>query len=926
MTALRLLTRPGLACYVLALAMAGCTATDDPQTLVAKARSSLAGNEINAAIIQAKNALQGNPDMAEARYLLGTALLRSGDGAGAAAELRRALTLAHPRDEVVPALAQAMLVQGLYRPLIGEFADTDLKSPAAQASLKSSLAAAHALDGDAEASQSALAAALAADPTYTPALLVQARAKAAASDVGGALAILDSIITRTPGSYEAWQLKGDVLSRNKDQAEAALAAYRKVLEIKPGLIVGQVGVLTLLFRKGDLSAAAAELETLKNLHPNDARTRRFETLLAFESMNFDAASDLARQLLVLAPKDLRNLQLAGNIALQRNELVQAQQLLEQVVQAAPNSRLSRQLLVTTYLRSGQITKAVASLQPMLAGGEADAATSTLAGDVYRRAGDLPKAQGYFARAAKLAPNNARARTSLALAELARGQREQALGELQDLSKSDNDITADLALFAIHLLNKDFAAVHQAIDALELKTPGKPVAARLRGRTLMVQGDLVGARKSYERALAIDAGYFPAVEALASIDMAEGKQQDARHRIEAVLKKDPDHVRALLALAAQRAGSGAPEDEVAAVLQRAVAAGPSIVSTRLALVDFHLRNGDNAKAVAAAQDGVAALPSSASLLDALGRAQLASGDFQQAITAYNKAAALQPQSVMPHLRVAQAQLSAKNKTAAAASLRKALAIKPDLLQAQTLLIDLAVDGKDFAAANELARTVRTQRPQESIGYLLEADLALRQKKVDDGVAVLRAGLKAAPAPELAKKLHSALAAAGRRDEAERLAAAWTKDKPRDTVFRLYLGDVAAARGDLAGAEKRYAEATQIEPTNAVALNNLAWVSGQLGRPSAIAYAERALVQAPRYAESMDTLAMLLSAKGDYAKALEWENKALALQPQNGLMKLNLAKIHARGGAKDLARQQLDALAKQGDKFPAQAEVAQLLKAL
>ena len=926
MTALRLLPRPGLVCYVLALAMAGCTATDDLQTLVAKARSSLAAHEVSAAIIHAKNALQREPELAEARYLLGAALLRSGDGAGAAAELRKAMTLKHPSDEVVPALAQAMLVQGLYRPLIGAFADTELKSAAAQADLETSLAAAHALDGDAEASQAALAAALAADPTYTPALLVQARAKAAAGDVGSALAILDSIITHTPGSYEAWQLKGDVLSRNKDQADAALAAYRKVLEIKPGLIVAQLGVLTMLFRKGDLKAAAAQLKTLKKVHPNDARTRRFETLLAFESMNFEAASELAKQMLALAPKDLGNLQLAGKIALQRNELVQAQQLLEQVVQGAPNSRLSRQLLVTTYLRSGQITKAVATLQPMLAGGEPDAATSTLAGDVYRRAGDLPKAQSYFARAAKLAPNNARARTSLALAELASGQREQALDELQDLSKSDSDITADLALFAIHLLNKDFAAVHKAIDALELKLPGKAVAARLRGRTLMVQGDLIGARKSYERALAIDAGYFPAVEALASIDMAEGKQQDARRRIEAVLAKDENHVRALLVLAAQRAGSGAPKDEVAAVLQRAVAAAPTNPSIRLALVEFHLRSADNANAVAAAQDGVATLPSSASLLDALGRAQLAAGDRQRAITAYNKAAALQPQSVTPHLRLAQAQLSAENKTAAAASLRKALVIKPDLLQAQALLIDLAITGKDFAAANELAKTVQTQRPNEAIGYLLGANVALVQKKLDDALAVLRAGLKVAPAPELAKKLHSTLAAAGRREEAERFAAVWIKDKPRDGAFRLYLGDFAAARGDLPGAENRYTEVTKIEPTNPIALNNLAWVSGQLGRPSAIAYAEKALAQAPQYAESMDTLAMLWSAKGNYAKALEWENKALALQPQNGLMKLNLAKIHAQGGAKDLARQQLDQLAGLGDKFPAQDEVARLLKAL
>ena len=823
-------------------------------------------------------------------------------------------------------MAQALLVQSQYAQLIARFGDIELKTPAAQANLKTSLAAAFALEGEAEASQAALATALAADPTYAPALMVQARAKAAAGDADGALSVLDSIIKRAPGSQEAWQLKGDVLSRRKGQADAALAAYRKVLEIKPGLKAGHVGVLTVLFEKGDLEGAAAQIEKLKTQYPNDVQARRFETLLAFERKNYQAASELSKQLLALAPNDPRSMQLAGTIALQHDDLPQAQDLLERTVKAAPHGRVGRQLLVTTYLRSGQTAKALSTLQPMLAAGEPDAATSALAGDVYRRSGDLAKARIYFARAAKLTPDNARARTSLALADLASGQSEQAFDQLREVSTANTDVTADLALFAIHLLHKDFAAANQAIDALEKKLPGKPVAARLRGRLLLLQDDLVGARKSFEQALAIDAGYFPAVDALASIDMLEGKPQDASHRIEAVLVKDPKNVPALRALATQRALSGAPKDEVAALLERAVAARPSAVSTRLALVELHLVNKDSAKAVAAAQDGLATDPSNALLLDALGRSQLASGDQQQALRTFTKAAGLQPPSALPHMRLAQAHLSAHDTAAAATSLRKALQIKPDLLEAQTMLMDLDIAGKDYAAARELARAVQSQRPRESIGYLLEADQAISQKRFDDALTVLRAGLKATPAPELAKKTHTTLTMAGRHDEAERFAAAWIRDQPRDAVFRLYMGDFAAARSDLPGAEKMYAAASQARPASALALNNLAWVSGQLGPSTAIGYAERALVLAPAYAEAMDTLAMLLSAKGDYTKALEWENKALALQPENGQMKLNLAKIHARGGNKVLARQQLEQLARLGEKFPAQAEVARLLKTL
>ena len=142
----------------------------------------------------------------------------------------------------------------------------------------------------------------------------------------------------------------------------------------------------------------------------------------------------------------------------------------------------------------------------------------------------------------------------------------------------------------------------------------------------------------------------------------------------------------------------------------------------------------------------------------------------------------------------------------------------------------------------------------------------------------------------------------------------------------MSDTALARGDLGNAEKSYLSILQIQPENAVALNNLAWVTGKLKKDGAVAYAEKAIKLVPAQPAYMDTLATLLSDKNDYAKALEWQTKALALAPQNNVYKFNLAKIHIQGGKKELARTELDALAKLGDKFGGQAEVAALLKTL
>ena len=181
-------------------------------------------------------------------------------------------------------------------------------------------------------------------------------------------------------------------------------------------------------------------------------------------------------------------------------------------------------------------------------------------------------------------------------------------------------------------------------------------------------------------------------------------------------------------------------------------------------------------------------------------------------------------------------------------------------------------------------------------------------------------------ELALKLHSVLLASGKAAEADKLSSSWQKENPKDAAFLGYLGDGALMRKDYSSAEKIYMAVIKLQPDSAVAYNNLAWVTGKLNKEGAIAFAEKANTLAPNQPAFMDTEAMLLSDKGDYAKALELQNKALALQPQNTTFKLHLAKIHISGGKKDLARKELEELTKLGDKFVAQAEVANLLKGL
>jgi tetratricopeptide (TPR) repeat protein len=166
------------------------------------------------------------------------------------------------------------------------------------------------------------------------------------------------------------------------------------------------------------------------------------------------------------------------------------------------------------------------------------------------------------------------------------------------------------LIAAHLQRREFDAALKAIAALEKKQPDNPLTYNLRGTALLGKRDIAGARKSFDKALALNAAYFPAAANLANLDLIEKKPEEARKRFEAVLVKDPKNVQAFLALAEMRAKSGGTTEEIAALIGKAVTANPTDPAPRLRLIGLYLSKNETKSALTAAQEALAVLPGTA----------------------------------------------------------------------------------------------------------------------------------------------------------------------------------------------------------------------------------------------------------------------------------------------------------------------------
>ncbi len=918
----------------LALSVTGCSKPGPSEAeLLTSAKAMLEKKDRKGAIIQLKSALQINPESPQSRLMLGKALMESGDAAAAVLELRKALELQVPEELVTPDIARTLLASGEADKVIAQFRYTKLGTAEATADLQTVVATAYATRNNLPNAYQAIDNALVVKPGYVPALIVQARLAASEGRLDDALKVLDEVTASEPGNPLAGVLRADILWRGKGELDAAIDGFKKVLVKNPESVAAMAALANIHLQRKDLVQAKAQLDTLRKSAPDHPETLFLDAQMAMASGNFKLARETADRLLKAMPENLRALEIAGGAELRLRNFAQAETLLNQAIKAAPKQHTARHLLAQTHLRAGQPEKALDDLKPLLELSEPDGTTLALAGEAHLELGDNKRSEELYRRALKVAPDDSRVRTSVALAQLARdtagpnsANSAKAISELEAIASGDPGSRVDLALISARLRQGDLAGALTSIDTLEKKQPNQALPLILRGRVLMLKRDLAAAATSFEGALAKEPGYFPAVASLASIDISNNKPDVARKRFEDHLKAYPTSHQAKVAMAELDARAGLPLPQVAATLKEATRMAPTEPATHLALINRLLLGGDSKLALAAAQEALSALPKDLDIQNALGRAQLASGDAQRAVSTFKKLASQQPRNPMHEVHLADAYMQLKDRDSAGAALRRATELQPQLLPAQRGLATLAMMNQRPQDAIAIARKLQQANAKDAAGFSLEGDVEVGRKNWDAATAAYRTALTLNRSGDSVARLHSALISAGKVADAEKLANEWQKENPKDTVFPYYLGDVALSQGNFAQAESRYRAVLEVQPNNALALNNVAWLLVKQGKPGAVPMAERANALLADRPALLDTLSMALEADNQLPKAVDAQRRAITLSQDDPVLTLRLAKLYIKQGDKTRARSELDMLSKLGDSFVGQKEVAQLMKAL
>jgi putative PEP-CTERM system TPR-repeat lipoprotein len=875
-----------------------------------------------AALIQFKNAVQAKPADPAARFMLGETLRQAGDPEGAEIELRKALQGGFDANRTVPALMRTLVARGDFDKALAEPGGA-LNSPAAIAEVEALRGQAHLGLNQREAARKAFDTALATEANNLVATLGLARLAAADGDLDAAERRVDAALVRTPDNGEALLLKADLQSA-RGQAKEAIATLERLVDRQPRHLAAHFRLVPMLLREGRVEDARVRVDALKKLGGKAGGTQYLDALVAYAQNHLDVARAAVLDVLKAAPDHAPSLVLAGTIEHDSGNYVQAEEHLRKALQEAPRMDFARRMLVSTLLRLGQAPRAQRELEPLLQQGRLDTPALLLAGEVQLANRNVKQAAAYFEQAVARNPKDVALQVRLGQARLAAGDTQRALSDLEAAAQADaGGAQADVALVTIHLNRNELDQALQRADQLLRKQPNNPLAYNLRGLTLLARSDRDGARKDFERALELQPGFFPAAHNLALLDRRDGKPAQARGRYEKLLEHAPGDEQALVALIEFARESNAPREEVEAAIARALKGAPQSVSAHLLAVSYWLAQGDAKPALAAAQRAQAALPDNLQVLAALGRAQLATGNTNQAITTFGRIAAATPRATEPLLAQAEALTAAKSWDSARQTLQKALDLQPDLGEAWRALIGVGIASGRFEQAQADARAVQKRWPADPFGYIAESEVLQAQQKWGEADRVLQAALQKNDLSALATARVALLLRQGQREQAGAYAEGWMARHPRDPMVAGFLAEASRTSADPAAAARWYRAALRARPDDVATLNNLALVLGQLKDPSAMGYAQKALKLAPTHPAVLDTTGWLQVQEGNLDGGLPLLRQAHALAPASAEIELNLAKALLKAGRADEARKHLEALSRLPSASPVRKEAEGLL---
>ncbi len=886
------------------------------------ARKAMQKGDLRAAQIDLRNAVRSDPQNAEAHFWLGKVSLDLGDAVAAEREARAARERGFDPHQVVPLLAQAMLVQQKYKDLLSDL-QPDGKDAVLDASILVARGYAQSGMGDNAAAQASFALAEKTAPNAVEPLLAGANLLAKRGDLAGAQAMIDRAINAQPKSAEALLAKAEIL-RTKGDLKGSLAVLDQILTDQPGNIKALLDRVGLFIATNQPDKAKADLDAILKATPGNVQAIFLQAVLQAQTKDYKGADATLEKINSYLGRIPRGYFLQAIVKEQLGQSAQAEEAIRRYMARFPNDLAAYKVLARLEFAQHRPDLAADTLVKIVESGSADAETYDLLGRAYVATGRGDDAVKAFQKAEALAPNDVGLQTRLASARMGMGEAESAMGDLEHtLQLAPTAPQVGEALFFAALATGDLDKAKEAIDKVRAAQGDTPVVENLDGLLKLAQLDYTGAAATFRDVLKKHPEFVPVQINLARIAAMEGKPADAEQILSSILDKAPDSEPALTMLASQYMQTSRMPQAIALV-EKAHNANPANTRLTASLGDLYVRSGKAADAL----DMINKDKSSDSNIDMLNlkaAAQIALNQKDQARDTYAQILKLDPTALPARRELESLLLQAGDYEHARNTIKEGLAASPRNYQLYQdyVMVDLKAGGVDAAVAT--AKQLQDQDHDFQPARALIGDVYMAANRPADAVKAYQDAMTAAPSQMLVGRLTGALLRSGQGDAATKVLSDWIAKHPDDMVSIQQLADLNIASQHFDEAVKNLQLVLATKPHDPVALNNLAWVYQQQGDKRAEATAHEAYILSPG-GQTADTLGWILVSSGNAAKGVTLLRQAAAQAGSDPRILYHYAVALNDTGQKDQAVKLLNTVVANKAQFTEKADAQKLLDQL
>jgi len=632
----------------------------------------------------------------------------------------------------------------------------------------------------------------------------------------------------------------DYIDANVKYAEIMLLAAQNPDAAGAARALEEVrGIKDMLLKKDPNSFEGSKL--LGELTLNDA--------LAFyrkgKSQEFkdkmEEAIAVYRKALAQQPGDATTMLALGKTLLLYGELDEAEQLYRQVIDKDKTLLAPYNELYKLYISKHKLPEAENILKRAIASHPTDYSLTTLLAAHYFSVNNRPEMTKVLNTLKSHFKDYPDAYMKAGDFYFRIGDADQAIRQYQEGMAADATHKVDYQKRVIEVLirqGKTAQAYEKDVEILK-DNPKDPEARGLKASFLLDKGDIDAATVELQAVVTAKPDNFVARFNLGRAYFAKGDLEQARQNFDSALKLRPDYMPA-----------------------------------RLALTQLALRRGDSDAALKMAQDTLKMNPGSgvSSLLAAA--AYLRKGQYDESRELLDKVLKVNPNQADTLLEMGVLDIVQKRYKDAEEPFRKAYTLDPSNLRGLLGLAEIQFQQGHPDAAVQILAEESKKNPQRADLKKELATAEARAKQFDKALADFQSILdRYKDAPIDQAQIYGSMAQTSSLKGDMEKAIAYMKDAqklvPNNVNYVSQLGQFYDAVGKRPEALLAYRDAMKIDPTNAVVLNNLAYLLSETNGnlDEALTLAQRAKQQLPNFTEVSDTIGWIYIKKNLSDSAIE-----------------------------------------------------------